>query len=504
MRKRTLCYFTGLTLALCLYFFENNTGTRAVLCCTLLFPLLPFLRKMFFVPDQAMTSGQQPITVRAFSYSEAEGSSDVRVYQQGDPVNRMHWKLSAKRNKLLVRKTDFETIPEEISTEVSTPENGKNAGHHRRNRILFCLSAMFILLLSLFLIPDARLGAQALCNRLFDASEQVNAYLYERFNVPTDQSVILASMIMILTLMLLIAITLLSGSRLLAFFFAAGCALFQMYYGLSFRPWLSILLFTFFALWMMNRPLNFRKVLFLLATVLAVSLAIMLVYPGISATTETASERVRDSLSRMAQQMTETVREVPEGENETRHTHTRSLTEGERESDPQKEYRLKTVEEEQISKPEWINYLKIVLLLLAAILLMILPFLPFMWLNARKKKAQEARKAFSSANISEAICAIFQHVTAWLEAMNLGAGNLPYRDWVKYLPDGMQPGYDERFRQCAALFEEAAYSNHGMQETQRQQAFSLLSETEQAMLARADWKQKLRLKYGDCLWIEKA
>ena len=501
MRKRTLCHIIGLMLALCLYFFENNTGTRAVLCCMLLFPLLPFLRKMFLSPGPAEAPMQQPVTVRNFSCREAEDSSDVRAYQQGDPFNRMHWKLSAKRKELLIRKTDLETVPEEISAKAAAPQGEIGTGSIRKKRILICLSAMVLLLGCLFLIPAARYGAQALCNRLFDASEQVNAYLYDRFPVPADQSVLLASVLLLLMLLLLITITLLSGSRLLAFFTAAGCAVFQMYFGLAFRSWLCIALFALLALWMLSRPLSRRNALSLLAAILAVALAITLIYPGVDAATEAASERVRDSLSRMSQQITGMVREVPEGENETRHTHTQSLTEGEGEADPEKEYRLETVEEEQISMPEWVSYLKIALLLLAAVLLMVLPFLPFLWLNAHRKKAQEARKVFASANVSEAICAIFRHVTAWLDAMGLGAGNLPYRNWAGYLPEGMQPGYDERFSQCAALFEEAAYSDHEMREDQRQEVLSLLDETEQALLARADWKQKLRLRYGDCLWI---
>ena len=504
MRKRKLCYIIGLVLALCLYFFENNTGTRAVLCCMLLFPLLPFLRKMFLFPDPAEAPRRQPVTVRNFSYHEADNSSDVRTYQQGDPVNRMHWKLSAKRNELLIRKTDLEITPEEVSAEAAAPQGEKGTGSIRKKRIFVCLSAMVLLLCCLFLIPVARYGFQALCNRLFDASEQVNTYLYDRFPVPVEQSVLLAFVILILLLVLLIGITLISGSRLLAFFIAAGCAMFQMYFGLSFRPWLGITLFALLSLWMLSRPFSRRNVLSLLAAILTVTLLIAFIYPGVDAATEAASERVRDSLSRMSQQVTGSVREAPEGENETRHTHTQSLTEGEGEADAEKEYRLETVEEEQISMPEWISYLKIALLLLAAVLLMVLPFLPFLWLNARRKKAQEARKAFTSANVSEAVCAIFQHVTAWLDAMGLGAGNLPYRDWTGHLPGDMQPGYDERFRQCAKLFEEAAYSDHEMQEDQRQEVLSLLGETEQALLARADWKQKLRLRYGDCLWIEKA
>jgi hypothetical protein len=38
-------------------------------------------------------------------------------------------------------------------------------------------------------------------------------------------------------------------------------------------------------------------------------------------------------------------------------------------------------------------------------------------------------------------------------------------------------------------------------EEDRQQALALLNETEQILQRRADWKQRLRLKYKECLWV---
>jgi len=173
---------------------------------------------------------------------------------------------------------------------------------------------------------------------------------------------------------------------------------------------------------------------------------------------------------------------------------------GGQEAQPDREYRLVTVEEEQISMPHWVNYLRIGLLLLLVIALVILPFLPFLLLNARRKKALEMRKAFQSENVSEAFCAIFQHVIAWLEATGNGAGNLPYVQWSESLRHDLPEQYSDHFARCAAVFEEAAYSNHALAEEQRRQALNLLDETEQWLISRADWKQKLRLKYGKCLY----
>ena len=161
------------------------------------------------------------------------------------------------------------------------------------------------------------------------------------------------------------------------------------------------------------------------------------------------SENVRDHLSRMAQQITGGVWEIPEGENEARHLHTRSLMTGENEARTDREYRQKTVEEEQISMPRWINWLRMILLALLAIALIMLPFTPFLLLNARRKQAQERRKAFSGEDTAEAVRAIFEQVIRWMDETGQEAGNLLYRDRAKVLPEGMPSGYALRFARCA-------------------------------------------------------
>ena len=80
--------------------------------------------------------------------------------------------------------------------------------------------------------------------------------------------------------------------------------------------------------------------------------------------TETASESVRDALSRWVTQADGWQNETSSEEIETRHAHTLSLTEGDQNARREKAYRLIPMEEEQISKPYWVNYLRIGLLLL--------------------------------------------------------------------------------------------------------------------------------------------
>ena len=104
MKARRIGYAAWLLSAACLYFFENNTGTRVVLLCSFLFPLIPTLRAALLSPDSP--KGEKvpadPET-RDSIRPGAEEADGIRLYSPGDPVNRIHWKLSAKKDELLVR-----------------------------------------------------------------------------------------------------------------------------------------------------------------------------------------------------------------------------------------------------------------------------------------------------------------------------------------------------------------------------------------------------------------
>lgn len=56
-------------------------------------------------------------------------------------------------------------------------------------------------------------------------------------------------------------------------------------------------------------------------------------------------------------------------------------------------------------------------------------------------------------------------------------------------------------RRAAALFSEAAYSAHPVTEHQRTDVEKVLDETEHILYDKADWRQKLRLKYVECLHL---
>lgn len=498
MKKRWIGYAVWLLLVAGLYFFENNTGTRVVLLCSVLLPFVPLLRAVFFSPDGPTKEKEAAasMTVGTFDIPETEETGNIRPYVPGDPVRRIHWKLSSKKNELLIRETAAGT--ETAEKQMNVPQSSRQRKSGRRAAAVFVVGILLCVIM-LLLIPGVRCGAQELCNRLFTASEAVNRYAYLRFTVPEGQDILPAAIILLCAFTLLIGMALMLRSRLTALGIMAACTLFQIYFGLAFPPWINIPLYSMFTVWMLRRPVRWNDLTACGVLILLVTLSVAVFLPGVDAATETASEQVRDRLSQFTEQITGHVAETPAGETETRHIHTRSLENGDGEAETGQEFRLVTAEEEQISMPHWINWLKAVLLLILTALLVVLPFAPFLMLNKRKKKTAENRKAFESENTNMAIQAIFRQVILWFEAVNAGAGNLLFRNWAAVLPEDLPEGFAERFARCAADCEEALYSSHPMPEQKRRAAMELLKETESALWKRANRRQRFYLKYWMCL-----
>ena len=493
--KRRIEYGLWLAAAACLWFFENNTGTLAVLLFSLLIPLIPSARRALFRPDREPVAETR--TVREKTGKEDE-PSDIRAYQSGDPLNRIHWKLSAKRDALLVRAPDAAEAEKETEESVPARENGAGRGGKRTALMLLASAAGALLLL--FTLPTARRGLFSLLNRLFEESEAVNAYVYGRIAVSGASSAELAASLLAFTLAALLAAALLSLRRLCVLCFPVGCAAFQAYFGLSFPAWVNVPLFALFFLCLLRRPTARRDTLTVLAAAVLVSVAVALFLPGTNAAVETASEKARDALCRMTGGMANAAREEAAGETETRHTHTRSPEEGNGEAAADREYRVVTREEERISAPHWFDILKTVLMLLLAAAILILPFLPFAALNARRKQAREIRAVFEGGDVSEAVCAIFAQAAACLEALGLGETDKPYAAWPETALKDLPADYAARFLECAEVFEEAAYSDHALGEENRAKALELLRETEEICMGTANLRQRLRLRFGVCLW----
>ena len=369
-----------------------------------------------------------------------------------------------------------------------------------RKAVCFCCAAVMAASLSaLFFLPPARFSGMALCNQVFSASEKVNAYAYDYFHIPDGQSTALAWLLAAAFAVGYAGMAITLRRRVLLLLAAIGAALFQAYFGLSLPAWGNMALFLTLGLGMILFSNPQRSVLPFAVLALLTALLTATLWPGVDDATEALSEAARDRLALVTRQAENVTGENPDSVLETRHMNSRSLLTGEEKKPQDRSYRLITVEEQRISQPRWIDYLKIALLLLLSLMVVVLPFLPFLYGNARRKQAMEARRSFQAENSSEALCALFRHAAKYLENGGFGGGNLPYQLWPESWHDRLPEEYQRRFIACACLFEEAAYSDHSMSEDQLEQVRLFFAETERIFFDEADWKEKLRLRYVKCL-----
>ena len=230
-----------------------------------------------------------------------------------------------------------------------------------------------------------------------------------------------------------------------------------------------------------------------------VALAVFLLAPRPSAAVEAYSEHLRDELGAAVSSVAQPV-SPPEAENapvrQESRQHEEQAAPGEAGG---LEFEKRTETEKEISLPHRIDYLRIALLLLAVAALLIVPFLPFLLLNRAKRIAGERRAAFGDADNAAAIRAMFAHTMRWLRACGLRTENRPFAQCEEAVRQMTSDEYAARYAEGVAIWQEAAYSDHAMSETQRAVIRALLERTETTLYGKADRRTKLRLKFKDCL-----
>lgn len=391
----------------------------------------------------------------------------------------------------------FHTDPHKLSGAVSLSRDGK------RLISLICLCAAVLSLTALLLIPGLRESAKAMCNALFDASEAVNAYVYKHFPVRDGATPVPALVLTGMCAVSLYILTAVRRSRILALVLAAALAAAQAYFGVALPLWANVAAFALLGAVFIRGNSGTRSLPDLLpygAGILILALAISLIAPGVHIPTENASEAVRDRLSVMGRQMEENLSLILPETQKTRHQNRLDKDYISEDSDTvqsDRNYRHEQEPEREISRPKRINWLKIIVIMLLIVALLVVPFLPFLLLDSRRRKALERRERFESEDYAEAIRAIFLHLIAYLDSCGKGLENISFTAWTKRL--NMPAEYLPLYEQAAMLWQEAAYSTHPMSSGQREEMRRYLSETERVLYDAADRKTRFRLKYLECL-----
>ncbi len=86
---------------------------------------LTVLPEAIDMPPLTFSPGDRGMGTMAVATEDATDPMDVRAWQEGDSLKKIHWKLSARRRELLVRRFEEPTLPEaQLLLDCSRPEPG--------------------------------------------------------------------------------------------------------------------------------------------------------------------------------------------------------------------------------------------------------------------------------------------------------------------------------------------------------------------------------------------
>lgn len=119
-----------------------------------------------------------------------------------------------------------------------------------------------------------------------------------------------------------------------------------------------------------------------------------------------------------------------------------------------------------------------VLFFILAGLTLVLLFVPAIFKDRAAKKSQKARAGFDDSDHAAAIRAMYLYAQQWRKLSDT-PGQIP--------------------AEVKRIWQEAAYSDHTMSQTQREAVHAYMQETAETVWAEAHWKKRLKIRYRICL-----
>ena len=132
---------------------------------------------------------------------------------------------------------------------------------------------------------------------------------------------------------------------------------------------------------------------------------------------------------------------------------------------------------------------------LVIFLLLLLLFVPSVYLDRLKKKRERNRAGLSDADARACICASFRYVLRWLRLAGLEPENVPFASYSEKIETILGPEIAAQYLQILPLWQEAAYSTHEMTEQQRTQMRVFLQTAVSLVWKKLSKKQRLWTTY---------
>lgn len=353
--------------------------------------------------------------------------------------------------------------------------------------------------------PAARGGCAMLLNGLFRQSQDRNTYIYNMLAEPQDNTklCLVAAGLTIALVLAAFCQMAARGTYLWATGGMAAAVIVQIYFGVTAGMWAGLGLFAMLAFALMPKGGNIAPAAALAASGMVILAALSLFWPEVDSRLEEYSEGLRDRLAVAAQSAMASQRGSHSQETlETRRENRLDLEQGgDGAGDSLAMRGFNRIEQyiRSITRPLRTDYFGVVMIFLMILLLLCLPFAPFIFIDRRRRRAISMRQGFDDPSSAMAIRRIFPFIIKWLRWRTGVEGRFDL--YVQMPWEDMPQGYGKRLEGALSLWNEAEYSSHEMTEEERMVLLGLLSETEQAIYSRAGMWQRFRLKYIDCLAV---
>ena len=132
---------------------------------------------------------------------------------------------------------------------------------------------------------------------------------------------------------------------------------------------------------------------------------------------------------------------------------------------------------------------------LVIFLLLLMLFVPSVYLDRLKKKRERNRAGLSDADARACICASFRYVLRWLRLAGLEPENVPFASYSEKIETILGSEIAAQYLQILPLWQEAAYSTHEMTEQQRTQMRAFLQTAAPLVWKKLSKKQQIWVTY---------
>lgn len=509
--------------------------------------VLPDLRPVEGEPEETALSDSQDYSAGRAGTDPGE-TFQIRAYVPGDPIRQIHWKLSQKTGRLLVRELGLPVAPRLEPAPEEEPDQGiggltcivEPEPERRRPVLLWRMGLAGLLYTALWgglcgtagvggpetlaLLPGAALaatvpllpskwrrgvlgavlalaalwcllqgqavldGGKLMLHGLFAASEARQAYVYERFAVSAPEGSWAACV----------------GAALLPLGLALG-GLCGWSLGRG-RRWPAVALFLALAAgwaylgvipgtgWcvLLSACLGLafldapRRVWkgLALGALAAVCAVVLLAFPGEDPKLSAWEAGARDALAVHTTVRAPQPEERPEGQ------------ESQIPEAPASYENEDTLVDFGGSLLAWAKPASaaLILLLLAALL-----FGPSIASDRLKKRRARNRKGLDDPDNAAAIRAAFLHALRWLKLGGVPLANVPFSQYAHRIGEAVSPALQARFEEVLPLWQEAAYSAHAMDAGQREAMLAFLEEARRMVWERLGIRGRVRANYIDAL-----